>query len=85
MKKNKIKTPRPENELFREWFNNLPHAQRPGIRKLLCDKCHISNRTVDNWLYDVCGIATIYQEKINELAQETIFQISKGGSDGSNS
>lgn len=81
----KTKKIRPENNLFREWYNNLPHAQRPNILKIICDKCHVKSRTVDNWLYDVCGIKTIYQEKINELAQETIFPIQEGGSDGHHS
>lgn len=78
MKKIK-KTIRPENVLFIEWFNNLPHAQRPGIKKIICDKCHTSPSTINNWLYGNSGIPRLTQEKLNELAQETIFPIERNG------
>lgn len=73
---------KPENIIFIKWFNNLPYSQRPSIRRLICDKCYVAQLTIDNWLYGRSGIPLLTQEKINELANETIFSIKKGGSNG---
>lgn len=61
--------------LFKEWFDNLPHSQRNGIKKIIADACYVSLYAIDNWLYGKASINMVFREKINKIAGETIFLI----------
>ena len=65
----KIKTP---NQLFNDWFSQLPNEQRAGIQMIIADKCDVSLDYVESWRYNK-PIRKVYQKLINEVAREDIF------------
>lgn len=64
-----------EGVLLKEWYDSQPFNKREGIKKLIADKCYVSIYTVENWLFQRASINVLFQREINDLAQETIFEV----------